>query len=359
MEAMPAICRNNHFANIARLLLMLLLIGIADYVTGLRLEFFVFYFIPVALAGWQRGRFCAVLLSIMSAIVWFSADFFLRYPNVHWLLAWDTGVRLASFLVIGMFATRTRELVDKGKVLSAEQRELIAKLDVSNKRLVEKASELDAFSSAVAHDLKNHLQTVKSCGEILVDSCRPKMEKIDQETLDFMVAASKRMEHIVTDLLALSRIAQQELHRQSVNLSAIARKIFEDLKKFDPNRSVEFIVTEEFHADMDPGLARILLENLISNAWKFSSKKERALIELGARKEEGSVIYFIRDNGAGFDMAHVDRLFIPFQRLHSQKEFRGTGIGLATVKRIAEKHGGAVRAESEPQKGATFFFRVS
>jgi light-regulated signal transduction histidine kinase (bacteriophytochrome) len=166
------------------------------------------------------------------------------------------------------------------------------------------------------------------------------------------------MSEVVTDLLVLSRIARQEIHRTPVDLGAIARSFLAELKTSAPGRDVRFDSAAGLTVEADESLVRILLENLIRNAWKYSSKNEHAHIEFGAIMREGRRVFFIRDNGVGFDMTQSVKLFKPFQRLHSEDHFKGTGMGLATVKRIVDKHGGAVWAEAEPGKGAAFYFRL-
>ena len=220
-------------------------------------------------------------------------------------------------------------------------------------------NELEAFSYSVAHDLRNPLHSIIACSEVLVKDCAPAMEKEGREALDHIVQSSLRMSYIIADLMTLSRITRQEIHHETVDLSDIARTFFEELKTSDPQRTIEFAIEPGLNAYADAGLARILIENLIRNAWKFTSKRKSSCIEFRARANGDSMTYFIKDNGAGFDMAYIDRLFKPFRRLHPDKEFRGSGIGLAIVKRIVDKHGGTVWAEGEVDKGAAFYFRLS
>lgn len=182
------------------------------------------------------------------------------------------------------------------------------------------------------------------------------MKKDSKEALEHIIAASERMSQIITDLLALSRVTTHELQRENVNLSNLARRFYEELKTSDPARNIDFAIEPDLVAGIDSGLARILLENLIRNAWKFTSKNDHSKLELGVLRRNGIQIFFVRDNGAGFDMKEAPWLFRPFQRLHSEKEFRGTGIGLAIVKSIAEKHGGTAWAEGEVGKGAAVYF---
>jgi light-regulated signal transduction histidine kinase (bacteriophytochrome) len=167
------------------------------------------------------------------------------------------------------------------------------------------------------------------------------------------------MAQLIDSLLSLARVTQGDLQRDEVDLSEIAQSVFNGLQKADPGRKVGFIVEEGLTLDGDRQLLRILLENLLGNAWKFTARRNDAQIAFGCNRQGRTLEYYVRDNGAGFDMAYSAKLFGVFQRLHNPKEFEGTGIGLATVQRIARRHGGRVWATGEPGKGATFFFTLS
>jgi light-regulated signal transduction histidine kinase (bacteriophytochrome) len=166
------------------------------------------------------------------------------------------------------------------------------------------------------------------------------------------------MGQLIDDLLNLSRITRGEMSCKKVNLSAVARAIALELQETEPGRCAEFVIAEELVVQGDPHLLRIALTNLLSNAWKFTRKCPRAIIELGAKQDDEKPVYFVRDNGAGFDMAYVNKLFGAFQRLHPKAEFDGTGIGLATVQRIIHRHGGQIWAEGAVGQGATFSFTI-
>jgi light-regulated signal transduction histidine kinase (bacteriophytochrome) len=176
--------------------------------------------------------------------------------------------------------------------------------------------------------------------------------------LNRMRRASQRMGQLIDDLLRLSRISRTEMLRETVDLTAMARDIIADLQAGAPERQVTVVIEEELSAHGDLRLLRVLPENLLSNAWKYSTRTPRARISVGSTGQAPDT-YYIRDNGAGFDMAHADRLFSPFQRLHTETEFPGNGIGLATVQRIIHKHGGRIWPEAAPGEGATFFFTLA
>jgi light-regulated signal transduction histidine kinase (bacteriophytochrome) len=177
-----------------------------------------------------------------------------------------------------------------------------------------------------------------------------------REQLEFISKAPRRMHELTNDLLRLARASRAQIRREAVDMSMLARGIFQDLREADPDRQVSAIVTEGLLVNADPALLRIALENLLNNAWKFTGKTARPQIEVGTSGSDGGPEYYVKDNGAGFDMAAAQRLFGAFERLHSASEFPGTGIGLTTVQRIIRRHGGRIRAESKPGGGATFYF---
>lgn len=172
-------------------------------------------------------------------------------------------------------------------------------------------------------------------------------------------AGTHRMQQIIDDLLALSRITRREMSAESVDLSTLAEGILNELKQLQPRREIRTYIAGGMRAIGDPNLLRIALENLLRNVWKFTTRQNAAAIEIGVLQEGGESVYFVRDNGAGFDMQYAGKLFGPFQRMHSALEFEGTGIGLAIVHRVIQRHGGRIWAEAAPERGATFFFTLT
>ena len=226
-----------------------------------------------------------------------------------------------------------------------------AALEAANK-------ELEAFSYSVSHDLRAPLRSIDGFSQALLEDY---VEKLDGQGKDYLTrirAASQRMGHLIDDLLNLSRFTRTEMRRETVNLSELAKDLARELKQSDPQRQVDFAIQEGLEVKGDPRLLRVALENLFSNAWKFTSKHPRARIEFGVAQRDGKPTYFVRDDGAGFDMAYQGKLFGAFQRLHKATEFYGTGVGLATVQRIIRRHGGEIWAEAEVEKGATFYFTL-
>jgi signal transduction histidine kinase len=218
--------------------------------------------------------------------------------------------------------------------------------------------ELEAFSYSVSHDLRAPLRAIDGFSAALLADNASQLDEQGREYLTRVRGATTRMAQLIDDLLSLSRITRAELKRQQVDLSDIARKVLADLGSRDPARKVTTQVADGLAVEADPRLVTVMLENLLGNAWKFTSKQPAATIAVGSEARDGETVYFVRDNGAGFSMEHATKLFSPFQRLHAAADFEGTGIGLATVGRIVGKHGGHVWAEAEVGQGATFLFTL-
>ncbi len=218
--------------------------------------------------------------------------------------------------------------------------------------------ELEAFSYSVSHDLRAPLRRIDGFSQALLEDYA---EILDDEGKDYIrrvIHSTRDMTKLIEDLLTLSRASQGDLHLESVQLSDMVESILSELRDTIPERPIESTVEKGIVATGDERLLRALMTNLLSNAWKYTGKEPQAKIEFGTIEQNGKVAYFIRDNGAGFSMSYADKLFVPFQRLHTSEEFEGTGIGLATVQRIVNRHGGDIWAESALEKGATFYFTL-
>ncbi len=218
--------------------------------------------------------------------------------------------------------------------------------------------ELEAFSYSVAHDLRAPLRGMNGFAQLLLESYHAQFDADGRDWLTEIVSNAKRMAELIDALLSLSRVTRSELRRESVDLSAIVRTLGARLAADEPDRAIELVVEDQLRADLDSRLAAALVDNLLRNAWKFTSKVHPARIEFGGRRCDGEHAFYVRDNGAGFDMAFASKLFAPFQRLHARTEFPGTGIGLATAQRIVHRHGGRIWAEGVVDGGATFYFSV-
>ncbi|MBD2325857.1 GAF domain-containing protein [Alkalinema sp. FACHB-956] len=266
-----------------------------------------------------------------------------------------------------------REILDRQQAeqrahnLNQELRQAIVELKAVNK-------ELEAFSYSVSHDLRAPLRSIDGFSQALLEDCLEHLDSNGRDYLQRIRAASQRMGQLIDDLLMLSRVTRSDLRRDAVDLSYLANQLCWDLQQIDPSRSINCVIQSNVVTQGDPLLLRVMMENLLSNAWKFTSKQPQALIEFGAMRlaevnrpelnwaidstSPEQLVYFVRDNGVGFDMVYVDKLFQPFQRLHRINEFPGNGVGLATVQRVVRRHGGRVWAEGHLNQGATFYFTL-
>lgn len=218
--------------------------------------------------------------------------------------------------------------------------------------------ELEAFSYSISHDLAAPLRSIDGFSQILLEDYADVLDDEGKDYLSRVRASSQHLGQLIDALLKLSRMTRREIRRESVDLSLTAENIVQVLRISQPDRQAEFVIADGLSVDGDAWLLRIALENLLGNAWKFTGKSLPARIEFGAVEHEGTLAYFVRDNGAGFDMTYADKLFGAFQRLHTIEEFPGTGIGLATVQRIVHRHGGQAWAEGRVGQGATFYFTL-
>jgi signal transduction histidine kinase len=218
--------------------------------------------------------------------------------------------------------------------------------------------EMETFSYFVSHDLRTPLRTIDGFSEILIEDYGDTLEDEGKAHRERVRAAAQRMGLLIDDFLALASLNRAAMTRRRVDVSTLAAQVVEELRAADPKRRVPVAIAAGLLADADPSLLRAVLVNLLDNAWKFTSTHKTARIEVGAIDANGDRAYFVRDDGIGFDMAYVDKLFGPFQRLHPAGQFEGTGVGLATVPRIVLRHGGRVWAESEVEKGACFCFTL-
>ena len=226
-----------------------------------------------------------------------------------------------------------------------------ADLEASNK-------ELESYSYSIAHDLRAPLRAITGFSQILLDDAKDQLKPDDMEALNRIIAAGKNMSQLIDDILELSRITRSELHYETVNLSDLGNNIISHLKRSHPDRKVDCQIADNLMVKGDVRLLDVALQNLIENAWKYTRDITPAHIELGRQEQNGEMIYYVKDNGVGFDMEYTGKLFKPFHRLHSPEEFDGTGIGLATVQRVIQRHGGRIWVEAEKNNGATFYFSL-
>jgi two-component system NtrC family sensor kinase len=249
-------------------------------------------------------------------------------------------------------------LVEQLEHTNRELAKANGELEDANHELAIANRELEAFSYSVSHDLRGPLRSIDAFTRALEEDAGDRLDDASRKHLRRVLTATGQMSDLIDALLSLSRISRAQLVRSAVDLSAIAGAVIEELRRGDPERCVEAVVGRDLACHADPKLMRVLLDNLLGNAWKFSSRRDHARVEVGAAGTGNERIYFVRDNGAGFDPANAAHLFAPFHRLHSDAEFKGTGIGLATVQRIIERHGGRIWADAAVGAGATFYFTL-
>ena len=242
---------------------------------------------------------------------------------------------------------RTHELQERNEALRRNAAELLA----AN-------TELDAFAYSVSHDLRAPLRSIDGFSQILLEDYATQLDEAGRESLHRVRAASQRMGTLIDDLLKLARVTRAEIRTEDVDLSGLARDIAAELQRATPERQVEFAIAPGLKARGDARLLRVVLDNLLRNSWKYTGKQPAPRVEFRSAEANGDKAFMVRDNGAGFDMKYADKLFGVFQRLHSAADFEGTGIGLATVRRIINRHGGRIWAEGAVDQGATFYFTL-
>ncbi len=291
-----------------------------------------------------------IKLASVAATVEKRSDFSLRVPDFG-----DDEIGRLSRALNSMLETiekQNQELLQARDNLEAMVADRTRELEATNK-------ELTAFSYSVSHDLRAPLRAIDGFSHALLEDYADGLDETGKDYLRRVRAASHRMSDLIDGLLMLSRISRDEMVVGGVDLSALARNTIAHLRAADPQRQVEVRIADELICRGDQNLLVTVLENLLGNAWKYTSKKAAACIEFGVTEKDGSKVYYVRDNGAGFNMKYAGNLFGPFQRLHKVEEFPGTGIGLATVQRIIHRHGGRVWAEAEPEQGAVFYFTLA
>jgi signal transduction histidine kinase len=249
-------------------------------------------------------------------------------------------------------AVLNRQLTETNEELEIRVEQRTRELEASNQ-------ELEAFSYSVSHDLRAPLRTIDGFSLALEEDFGDRLDAQGKDYISRVRNGVQRMGTLIDSLLQLSRVTRSDVQRERVDLSQLATLVFREIQMGEPEREVNWIAQPGVMAEADPRLMRIAFENLIGNALKFTARTPDATVMFGSSSQDGKIVYFLRDNGAGFDMTYVDRLFTAFQRLHGERDFKGSGIGLATVSRIIRRHHGSIWAEGEPSKGATFFFTLT
>jgi signal transduction histidine kinase len=279
------------------------------------------------------------------------------------------GASISLVLLAGAFVLLQREIrrrIEADVALRASEAatrqmndDLERRVQVRTAELEASNRELESFSYSVAHDLRTPLRGLSGFSEVLLADYHDKLDADGVDALHEIRDNARKLAILIDALLSLSRVTRSELSPGAVNLSALVRSVVSELQAAKPRLDLELIVADGVEARLDPRLARTLIENLVGNAWKFSSKTAGARIEFGVEDVDGEPAFFVRDNGAGFDMAHAAKLFVPFHRLHTVTEFPGTGIGASTAQRIVARSGGRIWADGQVNQGATFYFTLS
>ena len=233
-----------------------------------------------------------------------------------------------------------------------------ADLELRTRQLQEANKDLESFAYSVSHDLRAPLRAIDGFSQTLIEDCAPLLDDAGRFAIDRVRANAIQMGRLIDDMLHLARISHGELSPGPTDLGALARQIVADLREQQPDRYLDVRIAEGLVADVDPDFIRIALANLLSNAFKFTGGQTAPTIDFASEMRDGEVVYYVRDNGAGFDMAYAEQVFRPFERLHSQDDFPGTGIGLATVQRVIRRHGGRIWADAAIGRGATFYFTL-
>jgi signal transduction histidine kinase len=261
-------------------------------------------------------------------------------------------------VLINAFNEMLGQIQNRDQALRAAHDDLEKRVEERTTQLLAANKELEAFSYTVSHDLRGPIETISGVSFILSQDYSKNLDADGVELVGHLQSATQRMSELIDDLLKLSRVTRSEMEFTTVDLSSMAREIIDELQQASPDRKVNFVAMDRVLAKGDARLLRVVMQNLLGNAWKYTSGHPTARIEFGVKQQEGKSVYFVRDDGAGFDSNYTNQLFQPFHRLHSTSEFPGSGIGLATVQRIIHRHGGQVWAEGQIEKGATFYFSL-
>ena len=249
--------------------------------------------------------------------------------------------------------------ITERKRMEEKLKQTLTELEESSAQLAATNKELETFSYSVSHDLRSPLRSIDGFSQALFEDYQEILDDTGIDYLKRLRNASQKMGELIDGILKLSRLTRNEMHKEEIDLSALVEDISSRLQEGEPRRHAQFVIKKGLITRGDPQMLRALMENLVGNAWKFTKNREEARIEFGTKKNGAKTTYYINDNGVGFDMTYADKLFGAFQRLHDISEFPGTGIGLATVQRIINRHGGNIWAEGAVNKGATFYFTLN
>jgi signal transduction histidine kinase len=339
---------------------------------------FLTFYPAVIIAALFGGIWAGLLSTALSSI---AADYFLFNPVRKFALTDPVDILALTIFVLSctgisiiieiMRRSRTELIFHKEnleelvKTRTAElEKEIVERkraeeaLQRHSEELAAANKELESFSYSVSHDLRAPLRAIKSLSEILVEDYSDKFNEDVKDLLKRITASTEKMSVLIDDMLSLAKISRETMNCREIDLGPIAESVVNELRQVEPQRNIEIKIAAALSVFADAQLMRIALSNLIGNAWKYTGRNPSARIEIGTMTTENELIFFVRDNGTGFPMSLAHKLFQPFQRLHSASQFPGTGIGLATVHKIILRHGGRIWAESEVDKGSTFYFTL-
>lgn len=318
-----------------------------DYLTGHTFSFLVFYFIPVYIAASYAGLVSGITFAVLSTISWFIVEILTGASNTfNAVIIWNTFSRLITFLLLALVVVYINKSNKQSRDLKRRTEELMS----ANR-------DLQSFSYSISHDLRNPISIIIAFSEIINE----KKDRLDSEQTDALsriISEGHRMKEIVNDLLRLSKIGAQEINLSMINLSDIAKETVQHLSTTYPVSKYNIDIQSQMVANVDSGLVRMLYDNLIGNSMKFCGKVDSPWIGVGKERQGDDTVYYVKDNGVGFDIERSEHIFEPFVRLHSSKDFTGTGIGLSIVRKIVERHNGKIWLSSQPNKGTVVFFTL-
>ncbi len=374
----PGAIINRMVVAVAQILFSILFI----HLTGGRIETHFHIFGSLAFLAFYRDwriLFIATLITaadhLVRGVFWpqsvygvLTATPWRALEHAAWVLFEDSILLFSIYFALGELRSVSEsqiKLEDKTEQLQKAHdafvelnRSLEEKVTERNKDLVFSNKELEAFSYSVAHDLRTPLRGIDGFGQALLEDYFDKLDSQGKKYITYIRAGTQNMGRIIDDLLSMAKLSRSEMHFQEVDLSQIVQQGSQRLQNENPDRKVEFRIAPGIKVFGDPGLLSVALENLIGNAWKFTSKRAMTEITFGLKEGSGGPVFFIRDNGVGFNPVYGHKLFQAFQRLHTEAEFKGTGVGLATVQRILQRHRGRIWAESQVNQGSTFYFTI-
>ncbi len=317
------------------------IVGLADYLTGAQIGVEAFYLLPIFFVTWFVSGKTGFFMSLLSTVTIIAANTprFYVHPVIE---AWNLFTHFCFFVIFVFLLSRIHRTLE-------ERSGLVARLERANK-------DMESFTYAASHDLRSPLIAIAGFSRILREDYEDALDEKGKDLLGRIEASAKKMSQLIDDLLSFAKVSTREVRRSEIDMQALTEKAIEELKPVMKERAIRFEVDGLPPAYGDMPMLRQVIVNFLTNAIKFTRTRETPVIEVGGYKKERENVYYVRDNGVGFDSQFSDRLFGLFHRMHASQQFEGTGIGLFMIKQIIEKHGGRVWAEGEPDKGATFYF---